>query len=54
MTLRGQGKLLEAQRLLARTKYDLEMMPGSRRTARASRTTAGILTAASPAKSRTR
>ena len=24
--LRGQGKLLEAQRLLARTKYDLEMM----------------------------
>ncbi len=26
MTLRGQGKLLEAQRLLARTKYDLEMM----------------------------
>src|SRR6202451_1734200 len=26
MRLRGQGKLLEAQRLLARTKYDLEMM----------------------------
>jgi excinuclease ABC subunit B len=26
MSLRGQGKLLEAQRLLARTKYDLEMM----------------------------
>src|SRR4051812_9315685 len=26
MTLRGQGKLLEAQRLLARTKYDLEML----------------------------
>ena len=26
MTLRGEGKLLEAQRLLARTKYDLEMM----------------------------
>ena len=26
MTLRGQGKLLEAQRLLARTRYDLEMM----------------------------
>jgi excinuclease ABC subunit B len=26
MTLRGQGKLLEAQRLLARTKYDIEMM----------------------------
>ncbi len=26
MKLRGQGKLLEAQRLLARTKYDLEMM----------------------------
>ncbi len=26
MTLRGQGKLLEAQRLLARTKYDLEMI----------------------------
>ncbi len=26
MVLRGQGKLLEAQRLLARTKYDLEMM----------------------------
>ena len=26
MQLRGQGKLLEAQRLLARTKYDLEMM----------------------------
>jgi excinuclease ABC subunit B len=26
MHLRGQGKLLEAQRLLARTKYDLEMM----------------------------
>src|SRR4051794_26110960 len=25
MKLRGQGKLLEAQRLLARTKYDLEM-----------------------------
>jgi excinuclease ABC subunit B len=26
MRLRGQGKLLEAQRLMARTKYDLEMM----------------------------
>jgi excinuclease ABC subunit B len=26
MTLRGQGKLLEAQRLLARTKYDIEML----------------------------
>lgn len=26
MTLRNQGKLLEAQRLLARTKYDLEMI----------------------------
>jgi len=26
MTLRGQGKLLEAQRLLARTKYDMEMI----------------------------
>ncbi|MEM6562690.1 MAG: DEAD/DEAH box helicase family protein, partial [Planctomycetota bacterium] len=26
MTLRSEGKLLEAQRLLARTKYDLEMM----------------------------
>jgi excinuclease ABC subunit B len=26
MHLRGQGKLLEAQRLLARTKYDLELM----------------------------
>ncbi len=26
MTLRGDGKLLEAQRLLARTKYDLEMI----------------------------
>jgi excinuclease ABC subunit B len=26
MRLRGQGKLLEAQRLLARTKYDLEMI----------------------------
>jgi excinuclease ABC subunit B len=26
MQLRGEGKLLEAQRLLARTKYDLEMM----------------------------
>ena len=26
MTLRGQGKLLEAQRLLARTKYDLELI----------------------------
>src|SRR5271156_4576597 len=26
MRLRGAGKLLEAQRLLARTKYDLEMM----------------------------
>ncbi|MGH7177978.1 MAG: helicase-related protein, partial [Tepidisphaeraceae bacterium] len=26
MHLRGQGKLLEAQRLLARTKYDIEMM----------------------------
>jgi len=26
MTLRGQGKLLEAQRLLARTKYDLELL----------------------------
>jgi excinuclease ABC subunit B len=26
MNLRGQGKLLEAQRLLARTKYDLEMI----------------------------
>jgi len=26
MTLRSAGKLLEAQRLLARTKYDLEMM----------------------------
>jgi excinuclease ABC subunit B len=26
MHLRGQGKLLEAQRLMARTKYDLEMM----------------------------
>ena len=26
MTLRGEGKLLEAQRLLARTKYDIEMM----------------------------
>src|SRR5207253_7136872 len=26
MHLRGQAKLLEAQRLLARTKYDLEMM----------------------------
>jgi excinuclease ABC subunit B len=26
MKLRGQGKLLEAQRLLARTKYDIEMM----------------------------
>ena len=26
MELRGQGKLLEAQRLLARTKYDLEMI----------------------------
>src|SRR3954470_15271579 len=26
MKLRGQGKLLEAQRLIARTKYDLEMI----------------------------
>ncbi len=26
MKLRGEGKLLEAQRLMARTKYDLEMM----------------------------
>ncbi|MBC7834040.1 MAG: excinuclease ABC subunit UvrB [Phycisphaerales bacterium] len=26
VTLRSQGKLLEAQRLIARTKYDLEMM----------------------------
>ena len=26
MTLRGDGKLLEAQRLIARTKYDLEMI----------------------------
>ena len=26
MHLRGQGKLLEAQRLLARTKYDIELM----------------------------
>ncbi|MEX2670636.1 MAG: excinuclease ABC subunit UvrB [Phycisphaeraceae bacterium] len=26
LQLRGEGKLLEAQRLLARTKYDLEMM----------------------------
>jgi excinuclease ABC subunit B len=26
MTLRGEGKLLEAQRLIARTKYDLEMI----------------------------
>src|SRR5581483_4638552 len=26
MRLRGEGKLLEAQRLLARTKYDIEMM----------------------------
>ena len=26
MQLRGQGKLLEAQRLLARTKYDIEMI----------------------------
>jgi len=26
MQLRGQGKLLEAQRLLARTKYDMEMI----------------------------
>ena len=26
MHLRSQGKLLEAQRLLARTKYDLEMI----------------------------
>src|SRR5882757_8525088 len=26
MTLRSEGKLLEAQRLLARTKYDLEMI----------------------------
>ena len=26
MQLRGEGKLLEAQRLLARTRYDLEMM----------------------------
>jgi excinuclease ABC subunit B len=26
MQLRGEGKLLEAQRLMARTKYDLEMM----------------------------
>jgi excinuclease ABC subunit B len=26
MHLRGQGKLLEAQRLLARTKYDIEMI----------------------------
>ena len=26
MHLRGQGKLLEAQRLLARTKYDMEML----------------------------
>ncbi len=26
MKLRGQGKLLEAQRLLARTKYDIEMI----------------------------
>src|SRR5207245_1043574 len=26
MTLRGEGKLLEAQRLLARTKYDIEML----------------------------
>src|SRR5687768_17344567 len=26
MRLRGQGKLLEAQRLLARTKYDIEMI----------------------------
>ncbi|MEM9418492.1 MAG: excinuclease ABC subunit UvrB [Planctomycetota bacterium] len=26
MELRGEGKLLEAQRLLARTKYDLEML----------------------------
>ena len=26
MTLRGEGKLLEAQRLIARTKYDIEML----------------------------
>jgi len=26
MTLRGEGKLLEAQRLVARTKYDIEML----------------------------
>jgi excinuclease ABC subunit B len=26
MRLRGEGKLLEAQRLLARTKYDIEMI----------------------------
>src|SRR5581483_335111 len=26
MKLRGEGKLLEAQRLLARTKYDIEML----------------------------
>ncbi len=26
MQLRGEGKLLEAQRLIARTKYDLEMI----------------------------
>ncbi|HSU66802.1 MAG TPA: excinuclease ABC subunit UvrB [Tepidisphaeraceae bacterium] len=26
MTLRGEGKLLEAQRLLARTKYDMELL----------------------------
>ena len=54
MHLRGQGKLLEAQRLLARTKYDLEMMLEVGYLLAASKTTAGISTAASPAKSRTR
>ena len=54
MQLRGEGKLLEAQRLLARTKYDLEMIAGGRLLLRASRTTAATSTAASRARSRTR
>ena len=52
--LREAGKLLEAQRLSARTRFDIEMLHGSRATARASRTTAGRFRAGRRARRPTR
>ena len=53
MELRQEGKLLEAQRLQARTQHDIEMLRKSA-SARASKTTPATSTAARPAPSPTR